>query len=356
VSGRVAQLAATKARKASEAGRWDLVLPRSSTGWRSSVVGSSFTRPMLSPAPRPDRAASPGRRATAATPRTSYPDEVRIDLHTHSYASDGTDSPADVVRQAAAAGLDVVALTDHDTTRGWAEAAAAAEETGIALVRGIEVSCSTSRGVSVHLLGYLPDPEHAALVDETEAARASRQDRARRLVDRVAQDFPLTWEDVLAQLGPDATVGRPHIADALVARGHVPDRAAAFAGVLASRGPYYVPYQAPDVVTMVRAIRAAGGVPVLAHPFAAARGRVVPRRVIEEMAEAGLAGLEVDHRDHTPENREQLRSLASRLGLVVTGSSDYHGAGKPNRLGENLTDPAVFEQIEAEGALPVVRA
>jgi predicted metal-dependent phosphoesterase TrpH len=280
---------------------------------------------------------------------------VLIDLHTHSFASDGTDAPAEVVRQAAAAGLDVVALTDHDTTRGWAEAAAAATGAGIALVRGIEVSCSAARGISVHLLGYLQDPDHAALVDATEAARASRQERARRLVERVSRDFPLAWEDVLAQLGPDATVGRPHIADALVARGHVPDRAAAFEGVLATRGPYYVPYRAPDAVAMVRALRSAGGVPVLAHPFAAARGRVVPDRVIEEMADAGLAGLEVDHRDHTDADRRRLRAMAAGLGLLVTGSSDFHGAGKPNRLGENLTEPDVFEQIEAQGSLPVVR-
>lgn len=280
---------------------------------------------------------------------------MRIDLHTHSFASDGTDAPAEVVREAAAAGLDVVALTDHDTTRGWEAAAESARSVGVALVRGIEVSCSAARGVSVHLLGYLQDPEHAALVEETEAARASRHERARRLVQRVSRDYPLAWEDVLAQLGPDATVGRPHIADALVARGHVPDRAAAFEGILATGGPYYVPYRAPDAVAMVRAIRSAGGVPVLAHPFAAARGRVVPDRVIEEMADAGLAGLEVEHRDHTAADRRRLREMAARLRVFVTGASDFHGAGKPNRLGENLTEPDVFEQIEALGSLPVVR-
>ena len=280
---------------------------------------------------------------------------MRVDLHTHSFASDGTDAPAEVVRKAAAAGLDVVALTDHDTTRGWDAAAEAARDTRVALVRGIEVSCSAPGGISVHLLGYLQEPEHPALVAETEAARASRLTRARFLVERVARDYPLAWEDVLAQLGPDATVGRPHIADALIARGHVPDRATAFSDVLATSGPYYVPYRAPGAVAMVKAIRAAGGVPVLAHPRAAARGRIVPDRVVEQMAEAGLAGLEVEHRDHTSADRRRLRSMAAALGLLVTGSSDFHGDGKPNRLGENLTEPEVFEQIEAQGALPVLR-
>ena len=280
---------------------------------------------------------------------------MRVDLHTHSVASDGTDTPADVVRQAAAAGLDVVALTDHDTTRGWAEASRAAQETGVALVRGIEVSCSAPRGISVHLLGYLHDPAHAAVVAETEAARASRMTRARRIVERISHVYPIRWEDVLAQLGPDATVGRPHIADALVAAGHVPDRAAAFSDVLSARSPYYVPYRAPDAVAMVKAIREAGGVPVLAHPRAAARGRVVPDRVVERMAEAGLAGLEVEHRDHSAGARRRLRAQAAGLGRLMTGSSDFHGAGKPNRIGENLTDPEVFEQIEAAGALPGLR-
>lgn len=285
---------------------------------------------------------------------TTYPGPVRIDLHTHSYASDGTDAPGQVVRDAAAAGLDVVGLTDHDTVRGWDEAARAAREHGIALVRGIEASCSALR-ISVHLLGYLLQPDHPALLAQTEGARRARHERARRIVERVARDYQITWEDVLAQLGPEATVGRPHIADALVARGHVPDRSTAFELLLSTRGRYYVPYAAPDAIAMVRAVRAAGGVPVLAHPRAAVRGRVVPVDVIEAMADAGLAGLEVDHRDHGGEERRALRDLADGLGLLVTGSSDYHGSGKPNRLGENLTDPDVLAEIEAQGALPVVR-
>lgn len=279
---------------------------------------------------------------------------MRIDLHTHSTASDGTGTPDVVVRDAAEAGLDVVALTDHDTTRGWAEAEEAAVSAGIALVRGSEISCAASR-VSVHLLSYLHLPDHPAILEQTEAARASRVERARRLVDRLARDYPLTWEDVLAQVGPDATVGRPHIADALVARGHAPDRSAAFDQVLTSRGRYHVPYLVPDAVEMVRAIRRAGGVPVLAHPRAARRGRVVEEAVIEEMVEAGLAGLEVDHRDNREADRRRLRDLARSLGLLVTGASDYHGTGKPNRLGEHLTDPEVLEAIEAAGAVEVVR-
>lgn len=278
---------------------------------------------------------------------------MRIDLHTHSYCSDGTRSPGGVVHDAAAARLDVVALTDHDTTRGWAEAAAAAPEAGVAVVLGEEISCS-SEGTSVHLLSYLHDPEHRAVLERTEAARASRLGRAQEIVDRLSRDYPLTWADVVGQLGAGATVGRPHIADALVARGHVPDRSAAFERLLSVRSPYYVPYAAPDVVDMVVAVRAAGGVPVLAHPRALARGRVVPLAVIEQLAEAGLAGLEVDHRDHTEECRDWLRGVASRLGLLVTGSSDYHGTGKPNRLGENLTTPEVFEAIVTQGRLAVV--
>ena len=277
-----------------------------------------------------------------------------IDLHTHSDRSDGTESPAQVMAAARAAGLDVVALTDHDTWDGWPEAAAAVERTGVALVRGAEISTSAG-GISVHLLSYLHDPDARGLGAAVRRARESRLGRARRMVDRIALDFDLTWEEVEARLEPGGTVGRPHIADALVARGYVTDRSTAFAEILSSRSPYYVPYDAPDVVEAVELVRRAGGVPVMAHPRAASRGRVVEDAVIEELAAAGLAGLEVDHRDHDEGARAQLRDLARSLGLFVTGSSDYHGAGKPNRLGEHLTDPAVLEQIESEGYLPVVR-
>jgi predicted metal-dependent phosphoesterase TrpH len=280
---------------------------------------------------------------------------VRIDLHTHSSASDGTESPAEVMAAAARAGLDVVALTDHDTTSGWDEAAAAAVEVGVALVRGTEVS-ARSHGISIHVLSYLQDPTHPGLLVELERTRAARERRGRAMVDLLAEDYPLTWDDVLAQTAPGTVVGRPHIADALVAAGVLPDRSAAFASMLSGRAKYYVPYYAPTAVDTVRAVRAAGGVPVFAHPGAEARGRIVSDDVFDELAEAGLAGLEIEHRDHSPEQRARLRAIAARLGLLVTGSSDYHGVGKENVLGENLTAPDVLAAIEEQGVLEVVRA
>lgn len=279
---------------------------------------------------------------------------MRIDLHTHSVASDGTQAPADVIASAVEAGLDVVALTDHDTTSGWPEAADAARRLGIAFVPGMEISCSWRR-ISVHLLSYLHDPEHEGLQAEIEHARTSREHRAERMVELIGEDYPLTWDDVTAQASQGATLGRPHIADALVARGHVATRDDAFATILASGSGYYVGHYAPDPVDAVRLVRQAGGVPVFAHPRASVRGRTVGDDVIEAMVDAGLAGLEVDHRDHLPADRARLREIAASYDLLVTGSSDYHGAGKQNLLGENTTDLAALERIEAEGTTPAVR-
>jgi predicted metal-dependent phosphoesterase TrpH len=281
---------------------------------------------------------------------------VRIDLHAHSVASDGTDTPTGLVEAAVAAGLDVVALTDHDTVAGWAEAARAARDRGVVLVPGVEISCRAG-GISVHLLAYLPAPDHPGLLAEFDRTRDDRVWRARRMVERLAPDYPLTWEDVLDHVEEGATVGRPHLADALVARGHVADRDEAFRRLLANGSPYYVGHYAPEALDAVRLVRSAGGVPVMAHPRAARRGRVVSDATIAALASAGLAALEADHRDHLPAEREHLRGLAAELGLLVTGSSDYHGTGKANRLGENLTDPEVFAALEAmaRGAA-VVRA
>ncbi len=279
----------------------------------------------------------------------------RIDLHTHSYASDGTDSPAEVVAAAHAAGLDVVALTDHDSTAGWVEAAAEARRLGVVLVPGAEISCQVD-GTSVHLLAYLHDPTHPGLLAETDAARASREHRAERMVERIAADHDLTWPDVVAQVAPGATIGRPHIADAMVAKGLAVDRDEVFAGVLGGGSPYYVPHYAPDAVAAVALVRAAGGVPVMAHPLASARGRVVGDDVVAAMVDAGLAGLEVYHRDHDATARAHLAALAARHGLLVTGSSDYHGRGKQNRIGEHVTDPSALAEIETQATgTPVVR-
>lgn len=271
-----------------------------------------------------------------------------IDLHTHSNASDGTQPPAGVIEAAVGAGLTTVALTDHDTTSGWAEAAAAAREAGIDFVPGVEIS-TQHHGISIHLLGYLIDPAHPDLVAEMTRARASRDTRMERMVAKLAAGgIPITLEEVLAQAEPGATLGRPHVADALVASGYFEHRNDAFRELLHDSSPYYVRHYAPEVVRAVRLVRAAGGVPVMAHPFAHRRGRTVTDDVVAEMAVAGLAGLEADHRDHNAQERAHTRALAARLGLFVTGSSDYHGDGKDNEIGENTTEPAVLAEIEAQ--------
>lgn len=267
-----------------------------------------------------------------------------IDLHTHSTASDGTDEPAAVVAAAAEAGVDVLALTDHDTTAGWAAASEAALRLGVTLVPGAEISCQV-RGIGVHLLAYLHDPADPALLREMEATRTDRLGRARRMVDAMAEDIDISWEDVLAHVGPEATVGRPHLADALVARGVVASRDEAFATVLHPGSPYYLRHYSPDATVVVAAVRAAGGVPVMAHPMAGRRGRIVDLTDIEDLAKAGLVGLEVDHRDNAEDDRRVLRGLAAELDLLVTGSSDYHGTGKQNRLAECTTAPEVLERI-----------
>ena len=275
---------------------------------------------------------------------------MRIDLHAHSNVSDGTQTPADVMASAAEAGIDVLALTDHDSTDGWAEASQAARDCGVVLVPGMEISCRTDEGISVHLLSYLHDPEHPGLLEEITKAKDARYTRAERMVSLLAEDYPLTWDDVIHHVAPGATLGRPHIADALVAAGVVEDRSEAFSTILTSRSRYYVQHYAPDPALAVELVRAAGGVPVFAHPVASARGRIVGERIYQEMIDAGLAGLEVYHRDNPEEGREFLRRLARKHGLFVTGSSDYHGAGKPNLLAENVTSPEVFARIEELGS------
>ncbi len=281
---------------------------------------------------------------------------MRIDLHTHSGVSDGTDTPAELVTAAAAAGLDVVALTDHDTTAGWA-AAADALPPGLRLVPGAEFSCTSLDGrgqeVNVHLLGYLFDPQHPAVVSEAVRLRRERRRRLRRMAELLAADgYPVDASTLLGALPPDCPVGRPHLARALVDAGVVSSIDEAFARLLHSGGPYYVPRADTPVAVAIGMVRDAGGVAVLAHPFAAARGPVIDASVLGELAVLGLAGVEVDHPDHDAPNRARLRGLAGELGLLVTGSSDYHGRNKTSPIGAETTDPAVFDALVslADGA------
>lgn len=278
---------------------------------------------------------------------------MRFDLHTHTVVSDGTDTPTELAQKVAAAGLAGFALTDHDTTDGWAAAATAAKHLDLVFIPGMELTCSTDGGISVHVLSYLHDPYNEALLDEMEASRRSRESRAQRMVERLAEDYPVDWDIVLEHCAPGATIGRPHIADALVSVGVIQNRSEAFVDLLHPRSRYYVSHYSPDPVHGVELIRAAGGVPVFAHPMAAIRGRVVQERVFHEMIEAGLAGVEVFHRDNSDEGRHFLLKLAEQHDLIVTGSSDYHGFGKPNRLGENTVGTGVVEQIAAQGKLKV---
>lgn len=249
------------------------------------------------------------------------------------------------MEEARTAGLDVVALTDHDTTAGW-EAAAAARPAGLSLVRGVELSCSRG-GISLHLLAYLFDPAEPEFAAARRELRESRLSRAERMVALLAADgHPVTWEQVRSFAA--GTVGRPHIAQALMAHGLVGSVDDAFAPEwIGTRGRYWVAKSELDVVDGVRLVVGAGGVAVFAHPAASRRGRTVGPDVIALMAAAGLAGLEVDHVDHDERERAELRGLAAELGLLVTGSSDFHGANKAVRLGANLTSEAAYAEIVA---------
>jgi predicted metal-dependent phosphoesterase TrpH len=247
------------------------------------------------------------------------------------------------MREAREAGLDVIALTDHDTSAGW-EAAAAALPAGLSLVRGTELSCSRA-GISMHLLAYLFDPAEPAFAAVRQTLRESRISRAARMVEMMAADgHPVTWDQVRELAG--GTVGRPHIAQALMAHGLVGSVGEAFQpDWIGTRGRYWVAKAELDVVDGVRLVTGAGGVAVFAHPAASKRGRTVGDEVIALMAAAGLAGLEVDHVDQDESEREHLRGLAAELGLLTTGSSDYHGDNKEVRLGAHLTAEAAYEEI-----------
>jgi len=281
---------------------------------------------------------------------------VKIDLHTHSNFSDGTDRPSELINKALSQGITTLALTDHDTVAGWDEAIEWLRP-GMDLVLGSEISCQTEDGISVHMLGLLFNRENQPLQEMMAATRDNRLGRMERIIAKMnAAGIEITIEEVHAQLSEGATLGRPHLADALVAKGLAKSRDEVFADWLANSSPFYVAHYSPTPEVAIAAIKAAGGVAVIAHPLASLRGRVVSLESFDSYIAAGLDGIEVKHRDQTLEQQELLLSIATSADLAMTGSSDYHGNGKMNELAEFTTDPVQWEKLEARAnARRVVR-
>ena len=270
-----------------------------------------------------------------------------IDLHTHTSYSDGTDTPAQLINKALAAGISIIGLTDHDSISGWQEATDALR-TGISLVPGAEISCQTPDGISVHILGLLFDSNNSELMSTLEKTRENRHGRMGKIIARINEaGIDITMDDVLEQLSDGATLGRPHLADALVKKGIVASRDEAFTQMLHNNSKYYVSHYSPTPEAAIKLIKAAGGVSVIAHPMASHRGRTISLDTFGSIIQAGLDGIEVDHRDHSPEEKSQLIKLANESNLVMTGASDYHGNGKLNTLGEYTTRPEQWEKLES---------
>jgi predicted metal-dependent phosphoesterase TrpH len=270
-----------------------------------------------------------------------------IDLHTHSDESDGTFTPSEVVRRAAELGLDVVALTDHDTTAGLEEAGEAAREVGVELVPGVEFSAEY-QATSIHVLCYWMDASNEELQTELQRLRDDRFRRGEMMIEKLqALGFDISFERVV-EIAGGGNIVRPHVAQAMVDAGIVADEAEAFDRYIADGGPAHVPKHALDPLDAVDLIGRAGGVCVLAHPGMWGDQTSVPDDLIAAMAERGMVGLEVDHTDHTPEQRAVYRAMAERLGLVATGGSDCHGTRyDPIRLGSSLCDPEQFAALRA---------
>jgi predicted metal-dependent phosphoesterase TrpH len=280
-----------------------------------------------------------------------------IDLHTHTNKSDGTDSPRQLINKAISLGMSVIGVTDHDTTSGWAEATESLRGT-LSLALGSEISCLTEDGMSVHMLGLLFDGQHAAMQVMLEETRDGRLPRMRKMIEKMRHaGIDISMEDVYKALPNGATVGRPHLADALVNKGIIESRDEAFHGMLNNDSEFYVSHAAPTPEDAIRMIRSAGGVAVIAHPFASLRGKILGISDFNSLVDAGLNGIEVDHRDQNPDERAMLRGIAQDLDLVVTGASDYHGNGKLNSLGEYGTSPDQWERLESQSdSRRVVRA
>jgi predicted metal-dependent phosphoesterase TrpH len=275
-------------------------------------------------------------------------EQAMIDLHTHTNCSDGTDSPRELVNKAIVQGLEVLGISDHDTTSGWKEATESLRGT-LKLALGAEISCLTTNGVSVHMLGLLFDSEHQEMQQVLEETRDGRLPRMRKMIEKMrAEGMDISMEDVEQAMPAGATMGRPHLADALVAKKIVKSRDEAFVDLLHNESRFYVSHAAPTPVDAIALIRRAGGVAVIAHPFASHRGQVLKAEDFSELVAAGLNGIEVDHRDQNPDERGMLRTIARDLDLVITGSSDYHGTGKLNSLAENHTHREQWEKLESQ--------
>ena len=271
-----------------------------------------------------------------------------IDLHTHTTCSDGTDRPRDLVNKAIVQGLEVLGISDHDTTSGWEEATQALRGS-LKLALGAEISCLTTDGVSVHMLGMLFDPNHEEMQEVLEETRDGRLPRMRKMIEKMqAEGMDISIEDVEKAMPAGATMGRPHLADALVAKKIVQSRDEAFIDLLHNDSRFYISHAAPTPVEAIALIRRAGGVAVIAHPFASHRGQILKPDDFAELVAAGLNGIEVDHRDQNPDERAMLRVIAQELDLVVTGSSDYHGTGKLNSLAENHTSREQWQKLESQ--------
>jgi predicted metal-dependent phosphoesterase TrpH len=271
-----------------------------------------------------------------------------IDLHTHTTCSDGTDRPRDLVNKAIVQGLKVLGISDHDTTSGWEEATQALRGT-LKLALGAEISCLTTDGISVHMLGMLFDPNHKEMQTVLEETRDGRLPRMQKMIEKMrAEGMDISIEDVEKAMPVGATMGRPHLADALVAKKIVKSRDEAFIDLLHNDSRFYVSHAAPTPVEAIALIRRAGGVAVIAHPFASHRGQILKPDDFADLVAAGLNGIEVDHRDQNPDERAMLRAIAQELDLVVTGSSDYHGTGKMNLLAENHTSREEWQKLESQ--------
>lgn len=270
-----------------------------------------------------------------------------IDLHTHTTNSDGTDTPAQLINKALSQGITTLAITDHDSIDGWSDAVAA-RRSPLSLVLGAEISSVTKEGISVHILGLLFDGENKEMQTMLDETRDQRVPRMRKIISLLNADgIKVSMEDVMRAAPQGATVGRPHLADALVSLGVVASRDDAFTNLISNDSKYYVENVAPTPEEAIRVIRKAGGVAVIAHPFASRRGQILTPETFTGLVDAGLNGIEVNHRDQDLGEQQSLASIAHDLNLVVTGSSDYHGTGKLNSLGENVTNPAEWERLEA---------